>query len=570
MEGHLLHREARAAIDGAPPPADARLAVVRGRAFAALRQVSAASAEYARAGQLAPNDARIHLACFQFHVAQGRWEQAKAEHAAAVRLQPGDRKVLLALFRHHVERGRWQEAAAERDRLLGGQPNDPTLWAECGHCCAELAQWPQARAHLDRALELGLTDEGTWQLYGWLLLHLGDRAGHQRLSASLLEKHGKSDNRNICYGVVRVCTQAPGAVADYAPVVRLAEKVQQRKQLRDLRDLSVLGAALYRAGDFKGAVENLNAAVLQDKGDAIYAHLYLALAQFRFGQTDEALRWLEQADRWYQRAVQERPEVGFRYGWHQPLECQVLRRQAEALIQPGVRREVAARLREKKWAEALLLLDRLPKGGAELPADRATRGHCHAELGRWREACDDYSKAVELGAVDVWGVWYPAALLQLHTGRDEEYRRLCDRLLERFGATEDSRIANRVLIICSLASKPPVDRARLLGITGKASAAFLGYWAYRNGEYEAAVKQLEAALKSQKEMGGQWSRLRLAMAYHRLGRASAARKVLEAADRGIAANAGSLPWYLRLDLQMLRDEAARVLKDSPGPTGRER
>jgi serine/threonine protein kinase/Flp pilus assembly protein TadD len=62
LEGHLLYREAKTLIDGAPPLEDGRLLLARGWALAALGQKEKASACYARALKLRPEDLHVRLA----------------------------------------------------------------------------------------------------------------------------------------------------------------------------------------------------------------------------------------------------------------------------------------------------------------------------------------------------------------------------------------------------------------------------------------------------------------------------------------------------------------------------
>ena len=79
---------------------------------------------------------------------------------------------------------------------------------------------------------------------------------------------------------------APEAVADPAPVVKLAETALAGRP-DDPAVLTTMGAALYRAGQFEPAAKRLKEAVEARPGMAA-AWFLLALAQQRLGQTDEA------------------------------------------------------------------------------------------------------------------------------------------------------------------------------------------------------------------------------------------------------------------------------------------
>jgi uncharacterized protein HemY len=59
-----------------------------------------------------------------------------------------------------------------------------------------------------------------------------------------------------------------------------------------------LGAAHYRTGDWKAAIEALEKSIkLRDGGDAFDAY-FLAMAFKRLGNNDEARRWYDKAAGW--------------------------------------------------------------------------------------------------------------------------------------------------------------------------------------------------------------------------------------------------------------------------------
>jgi Flp pilus assembly protein TadD len=80
-----------------------------------------------------------------------------------------------------------------------------------------------------------------------------------------------------------------------AELVRLACKAVTANP-RDWSRLETLGAAHYRAGDFKAAAERLEEAV-KEKADegTVWMQLFLAMAYQRLGEADEARQWLARA-----------------------------------------------------------------------------------------------------------------------------------------------------------------------------------------------------------------------------------------------------------------------------------
>jgi tetratricopeptide (TPR) repeat protein len=94
VECEFYYREARRLIDGAPPPDDPRLHVLRARSLAGLRRPRLAAEEYARALQLSPQDPQVRLETHYnlagCSVDVGDWAVAASEFAQASELQPGD------------------------------------------------------------------------------------------------------------------------------------------------------------------------------------------------------------------------------------------------------------------------------------------------------------------------------------------------------------------------------------------------------------------------------------------------------------------------------------------------
>jgi Flp pilus assembly protein TadD len=87
-----------------------------------------------------------------------------------------------------------------------------------------------------------------------------------------------------------------------------------------------LGAVLHRAAKHEEAVTELSEAVkLHPEGGLPVTYLFLAMAHHRLGQADEAKQYLDRA---VKASEKNQPVV-----WMNRLEWQLLRREAEQLIQ---------------------------------------------------------------------------------------------------------------------------------------------------------------------------------------------------------------------------------------------
>jgi tetratricopeptide (TPR) repeat protein len=196
-------------------------------------------------------------------------------------------------------------------------------------------------------------------------------------------------------------------------------------------------------------------------------------------------------------------------------------------------------------------------------------------LGQWDQAADDFAKAVELGPDDLENSWYPLALLQLRAGRADEYQRSCTRLLARIGPSDAPGLNRMVALICKVGPQaaanqtPSVQRAEKAVSQNPNSGEFvgiLGECLYRKGDFDGAIGRLEESVRTDAGIGAHWRQLFLAMAHHRLGHTAQAEAYLKQASDWIEKNAqeklqagaeltSPLPWTIRLDAQLLREEA---------------
>jgi WD40 repeat protein/tetratricopeptide (TPR) repeat protein len=206
------------------------------------------------------------------------------------------------------------------------------------------------------------------------------------------------------------------------------------------------------------------------------------------------------------------------------------------------------------------------------------RGRAHAELHQWEQAAADHAKAVALGAVSDRAL-SAHAILRLGVGDEKGYRRTCAAMLERFGKTENPKIANNVAWVCSYAPNAVPDLAGAVELAAKVARSHPRKYAtlntegailFRAGKFAQAVDRLKLACKEHPRGGGPFDYLLLALAQHHLKHAGEARDCLKKGLRLTEqAREGKLDdptlpmplfWIQRLELQILEREAKRVIK----------
>ncbi|HEV3298221.1 MAG TPA: protein kinase [Planctomycetaceae bacterium] len=200
---------------------------------------------------------------------------------------------------------------------------------------ARLGRWDEALAAIDKAAELEPGNH--WYLFHAAPLHLraGDVAGYRRTCWAMLERFQETQAPNVAERTAKTCLLLPDAVPDFDRVQKLADRVVSGTEKHgDYRwFVFVKGLAEYRAGRHAEAVKWLERFGAHADGAHVDASAFavLAMAQHRLGQKEQAHAALHSAQ-----AIEKMPDpsVGRLFGgdWQNGLHCQILLREAEALL----------------------------------------------------------------------------------------------------------------------------------------------------------------------------------------------------------------------------------------------
>jgi WD40 repeat protein/predicted Ser/Thr protein kinase/tetratricopeptide (TPR) repeat protein len=247
------------------------------------------------------------------------------------------------------------------------------------------------------------------------------------------------------------------------------------------------------------------------------------------------------------------------------------------------RRELSLAGLQSNWTGVISHADRLLDGSASgLPVMEVTsflrqRAEARAELGRWKDAAEDFDRVIEADPAD-YRPTYSGAILSLVLKDDAGYRRTCGRLLEMAESREFNRLGVMTLRACVLDPRGGPDPERAMRIATKRSGfeylGLLGAALYRSGKMSLAILQLNKARlyypEGQVKLIGGTSQdlLFLAMAYRDAGLESLATGALEKAEKmiagelesGISADGDKLAWQDRLQREILLEEARGRLK----------
>jgi serine/threonine-protein kinase len=276
----------------------------------------------------------------------------------------------------------------------------------------------------------------------------------------------------------------------------------------------------------------------------VWAHINLANALKETGRLDEALHHLQQAVRLDPRNVWVRVYLGNTLKDRDRLD------------------EASEHYRQG------MILD--PNSTLPLNGQRSVL----MRRGRGEEVQVAWQKALADNPPD-HPAWFGYAELCLFLGQEEEYRRACKDLLDRFGATPDRFIAERTGRACLLVPVEGDERHRAAALIdravagrrpedGWASPYFLFAHAlaeYRRGQFKGAIWLLNGDADRSMQPSG---RLILAMAQHRLGQKVQARRTLALAIRSFDWSARLADYHDAWIAHVLRREAeAMILPNLP-------
>jgi serine/threonine protein kinase/tetratricopeptide (TPR) repeat protein len=213
-------------------------------------------------------------------------------------------------------------------------------------------------------------------------------------------------------------------------------------------------------------------------------------------------------------------------------------------------------------------------------------GYLYADNGKWDLAASEYAVAFDKEPASNPFMWFEYACLDLQVGDAAGYRKLCERMRERFGGSKDPGEIVPLAHACVLAPGGAVDGAaalrlaeQRLAVTAPPSGHYtwsthvMGLAHYRADQHQQAIACLNGCL----EKGPDWqfrvlNWLVLAMAHHRLGQRDQAQRWFTQAQQWIQEETrtetrkggGPIPagwsWRDWLMVQLFRHEAEELIK----------
>jgi len=161
----------------------------------------------------------------------------------------------------------------------------------------------------------------------------GQMGPYRKTCARLVKSFGQTEDRAVAGNVVRACVLHPQSLADTQTLITLAD----RAKTSYFGSVRVLGTAYYRAARYREAIDCF------DQASRItplkpWDLAFFAMAHFRLGHRQDALRILDSAQQWIERANTPDPDdlSGANpawEGWHERVEVPLVVSEARALIE---------------------------------------------------------------------------------------------------------------------------------------------------------------------------------------------------------------------------------------------
>jgi WD40 repeat protein/tetratricopeptide (TPR) repeat protein len=296
----------------------------------------------------------------EIFAASGQWAMAADAFARALEKEPGKRQVWFQYVQALLEAADGSKVPTTCSKLLekfGGSADPLEVAVVRGLCrlavaavsnpekreavrelvradqklsrCSILAKYEQFDLLADafgNAVDAEPNNLMFRYVYMLALLEQGDLPGYRKAVAKLLLKYNNPSGGFTSSMVAWLCSIGPDAVADPGIPIRMAEKAlaDGRADVKQYA-LGTLGAALYRAWRFDEAMGRLDESVKGSGGVGIPQDwAFLAMAHYKKGHTDEALRWLGKL-----RGYSPDMTLGMK---PEHSEIRTLRREAEAVI----------------------------------------------------------------------------------------------------------------------------------------------------------------------------------------------------------------------------------------------
>jgi serine/threonine-protein kinase len=205
---------------------------------------------------------------------QGRYDEALKNYRQAIAADPNFADAHRRLKEGYLVLGRWEEGRQAWQQWLACTPTNKYVW----------------EGHAQHWMGTNPSDHSAWDGYAELCLYLGDEAEYRRTRTELLNRFGKTTDRQVAERTGRSCLLLPASEEELRQATSLIDRALNSGRAKPgwLLPYFRFAKALaeYRAGRLESALALLDEATLRILGPA--PRLLLAMVQHGLGKTDAA------------------------------------------------------------------------------------------------------------------------------------------------------------------------------------------------------------------------------------------------------------------------------------------
>jgi Flp pilus assembly protein TadD len=271
-----------------------------------------------------------------WHDRQARETEAAGDWFAAAwhlsRLLDLGEKTAAVYSRRAMARARLGEvdgAKADCQQVMKLDPSRGAEWENLGTCFASDGRYEAAAEAFTRAIAHGVRNVWVWNVRALLAVERGDAGAYRATCEEMARRFGTATDPEPIRVIAVAVSMAPDALPDLSALTRrMREITAATPRVGFWRGLGWLH---FRARDYAAAVNALEKAAAIDKGSGnAWTGLVLAMALDHVGRKDEARTCFQKAVVWLDVNLS-------RHNWNDRLHLQLLRREAEALLQAAAK-----------------------------------------------------------------------------------------------------------------------------------------------------------------------------------------------------------------------------------------
>jgi tetratricopeptide (TPR) repeat protein len=280
----------------------------RGAAYNNIRQYDKALADFNKALELDPNNAAAWNMRGNAYCGLHQHDKALADFSKALELDPNNAAAWSnrgAIYCDHL--AQYDKALADFNKAIELNPKSATTWNSRGWTYNNLRQYDKALADCSKAIELDPRFATAWNNRGWTYnnLHQYDKALADLSKAIELDPNNARALNTLAW---LFATCANPRFRDAGKAVRFAQKAVELAPANG-SFWNTLGAAHYRAGEWKLAVEALNKSIGLRKVGNSYVWFFLAMAHWQLGQKEKAHKWFDRGVQWMEKNAPQNEEL---------------------------------------------------------------------------------------------------------------------------------------------------------------------------------------------------------------------------------------------------------------------